>query len=199
MSDAPVDENDLLDPFQFQEVRNRAGELLRCRFVGFDTQESPAEPRGERELQLRRKVLVSQCFWEMGRDFLVSQMERWLGDIPTHDAVLVCDCYGLDVYDRLLVDLRGIRRRRDEIDVLHSSLSRFEMAETFLKNGVAHPTYGSYASEELIRAFASARERGKGAFGDPEGREFVHPSVYRRRRRQMINDLKKRNRPVYRE
>lgn len=188
----PADD-ELMSLCSFQRIRSIIRENVRCRLVGFDTQERPIEPRPG---GLSKWVPVPQPFWAMGRDFLTSQLEVLKGSIPNNEAVLVCNCYGIDIYKRLLVDIRGLQRR-GTVDVLQTSLERFEMAERFLSNGVAHPTYESYTDRRLLRAFASVRESAQGAFGDPEGRDFIHPSVYRRKHRRMVQAMTKKRRPMY--
>ena len=181
---------------KFQDITKNVGEHFRCRLVGFDTQEAPCEPAPGR---IQRLVPVPQHFWKLGRDFLTSQLNQLRGSLQQSEVILLCDCYGRDVYERLLVDLRGVKRRGSDEEELQTSLGRFEMARRFLENGVAHPTYQSYTDDTLIRAFVTARENGKGAFGDPESRPFNHPSEYRRKRRQMVIDMRRETRPRYKE
>lgn len=192
MNEQPTDDA-LLLVSKFQEITRNVGELFRCRLVGFDTQEKPAEPQAGR---IQRSVPVPQHFWELGREFLTSQLQQLKGELPPRETILLCDCYGRDIYNRLLVDLRGVKHAEGAPQL---SLRRFEMAKRFLENGVAHPTYESYTDDTLIRAFESARENRRGAFSDSEGRPFTHPSVYRRKRRQMFLDTRRENRPRYSE
>ena len=193
-------ENVIRDNFScsfHQKLNEMKGQDVRCRLVGFDTQETDL-PVVLKNSNASRLVGVPQPFAKMGTDFLVGQLAALKGDKPSADTILECDCFGIDLYGRLLVDVRSVRNRADT-PLRPPLFGRFKMAERFLENGVAHPTYGGYTDERLLRAFAKARENSKGAFGDPEKREFVHPSVYRNARRSIVADLRKRNRPPYSE
>lgn len=182
----------------YQELQKMIGQEVRCRLVGFDTQEVDI-PVNLKNSPTSRNVGVPQPFAKMGTDFLTAQLLEIKGDIPNQDAVLDCDCYGIDLYGRLLVDIRSAHNRNVETEPQRQPLNRFEMAERFLANGVAHPTYGGYIDNNLLLAFRSAQENKKGAYGDPEGRDFVHPSVYRAARRALTVKIRKRNRPEYHE
>lgn len=203
VGDLFCNENVIGDDFAcfYQKLKDMTGQELRCRLVGFDTQETDL-PVTLKSGHAAKHVGVPQPFWEMGKQFLTAQLLELNGDIPQNDAVLACDCFGVDIFDRLLVDVRSVRSRREDANAIvpeRSLLNRFEMAERFLENGVAHPTYGSYTSENLLRAFSAARQNCKGAFADPEGRAFVHPCVYRNARRRLVTMARKRNRPQYKE
>lgn len=180
-----------------QKLKDLRGEEMRCRLVGFDTQETDL-PVVQKNSNASRFVGVPQPFAQMGKDFLVDQLDAVKGDRRKEDTILECDCFGIDLYGRLLVDIRGARNT-EEPPLQRQPLERFEIAEKFLENGVAHPTFGSYTSERLLRAFTNAKENRKGAFGDPEKRDFLHPSVYRNARRNLVVGLRKRNRPQYLE
>ncbi len=51
---------------------------------------------------------LQQRFWQEGREVLQSALTELRDDIPEDDAAILVDCYGVDLYNRLLVDLRGV-------------------------------------------------------------------------------------------
>lgn len=191
----PFNDDEILNRSKFQEITSIVGESLRCRIVGYDTQETVQLQPG----RAQRLVPVPQHFWKEGRDFLRNQLLQLKGDLAGNETVIICDAYGLDMYQRLLIDIRGACHRNSLEEEHESTIGRFEFAKRFLENGVAHLTQESFTNQTLIDAFNSARENRRGAFGDPEERVFTHPSIYRRKRRKMYEKFKKNKRPRYSE
>ena len=71
------------------------GVELRCRLVGYDTQETPKP--GHTSLN------VAQHFWKEGRDLLIGELNRLKGGRSPDVRKLLVDSYGIDIYHRLLV------------------------------------------------------------------------------------------------
>ena len=90
-------------PSSFPQMEGVPSNLteMRSRLSGFDTQEAPRGP-GRRDYQ------VPQPLCRDGRDFLQGELQRLRGDIDLDDARILGDCYGVDIYNRLLLDIRGV-------------------------------------------------------------------------------------------
>ena len=74
---------------------------MRSRLIGFDTREAPGGPG-------RRDCEVPQPPWGQGRDFLQEGLHELRGDIDVDQARILGDCYGVDIYNGLLLDICGI-------------------------------------------------------------------------------------------
>lgn len=182
-----TNDNILLNSLHFRKVREAVGSSIRCRLMAYDTQESPRRDR--------RDEGVPQPFWQAGRDFLIAQLQVLRGTFRPHEAAILADCYGVDLFGRLLIDIRGIHHLTN-LELEHiPSMARFELAKRCLESGFAHPTYSSYTNVVLLDAFVSARENSRGAFAD--SREFVHPSLCRKRRWEMDKNTTKARRRRY--
>ena len=147
---------------------------MRSRLVGFDTQEAP-RAAGRRDCQ------VPQPLWREGRDFLQGELQRLRGDIDVDDARILGDCYGVDIYDRLLLDIRGVYDTATlaEDDEPVPTLPRLEMAKRALHTGYAFPTNHYLVTNDLWEEFQRAIRQRRGGFSREQ---FVHPSVCRRER-----------------
>ncbi len=147
---------------------------MRSRLIGYDTQEAPRGPG-------RRDCDVSQPFWREGREFLQQQLADLRGEIPIERARILGDCYGVDLFERMLLDIRAVY----DADILEDgepvpALRRLEIAEKALGTGFAFPTNHHLVTVELWQAFQEAKRLRKGGFGSD--REFVHPSKCRKER-----------------
>ena len=103
--------------------------------VGFNTQEAP-RGLGKGDCQ------VPQPLWREGRDFLQGELQQLRGGIDVDDARILGDCYGVDIYNRLLLDIRGVYdpATLPEEDEPVPTLPRLEMAKMALQTGYAFPT-----------------------------------------------------------
>lgn len=196
VNDEQIHDEQLINHSKFKEILNGINSSFRTRLVAFDTQEVPTPVQVS--ATVHQSVEIPQDFWQEGRDFLKSQLHELIADIPRDDTALECDCYGVDIYGRLLIDIRGARHKQDTSEEQRPSLERFGMALRFLENGVAHPTYESFTSERLLEAFNSARTNRRGGFEDPRC-QFIHPSLYRRKRHEILRNRRKRNRKRFDE
>ena len=124
----------------------------RSRLLGFDTQEAPRGP-GRRDCQ------VPQPLWCEGRDFLQQELRELRGDIVDVDqARILGDCYGVDIYDRLLLDISGVyiaETRPAGVQPV-PTLQRLEMAKKALRTGYAFPTNHYFVTNELWQEFQEA-------------------------------------------
>lgn len=159
----------------------------RSRILGYDTQEAPTERRGG----------VPQPYWEEGRNFLVAQLLALRGPIPIDYANILVDCYGVDFYGRLLIDIRSVYDSRNLTPNPQPSLRRFEIAHRGLSTGYAVPTPQYFHSEWLAESFASAVRDGRGGFGQRD--PFVNPSVCRLARFDLEKNSSRRRRHPYNE
>ena len=141
---------------------------MRRRLVRFDTQEAP---RGAG----RRDCQVPQPLWREGRDFL----QRLKGDINVDDARILGDCYGVDSYNGLLLDICGVYAADTlaEEEEPVPTLARLEMAKRALQTGYAFPTNHYLVTNDLWEEFQRAIRQRRGGFSREQ---FVHPSVCRR-------------------
>jgi len=164
---------------------------MRSRLVGFDTQEAPREP-GRRDCQ------IPQPMWRQGRQFLQEELHGLRGDIDCHQARILGDCYGVDIYNRLLLDIRGVydAETPPEEDERVPSLPRFEMAKRALRTGYAFPTNHYFVTNDLWHEFQEAIRQRKGGFSREQ---FIHPSVCRRERYRMEVAANVRRRHRYAE
>ena len=163
-------------PSSFAQIEGVPSDLIemRSRLVGFDTQEAP---RGAG----RRDCQVPQPLWREGRDFLQGELQRLRGDIAVDDARILGDCYGVDIYNRLLLDIRGVYDSATlaEEDEPVPTLPRLEMAKKALQTGYAFPTNHYLVTNDLWEEFQRAIRQRRGGFSREQ---FIHPSVCRRER-----------------
>lgn len=169
----------LQDDAPTQPVRKRS------RILGYDTQEAPSV----------RRDGVPQPYWEQGRDFLVGQLRELRGAIHIDDANILVDCYGVDFYDRLLIDIRSVYDSRDATPNPQPSQRRFETAHRGLSTGYAFPTPQYFQSTWLADSFASAVRDGRGAFGKQD--PFLSPRVCRLARFDLERRTTRRRRHPY--
>ena len=164
----------------------------RSRLLGFDTQEAPRGP-GRRDCQ------VPQPLWREGRDFLQQELHELRGDIADVDqARILGDCYGVDIYDRLLLDIRGVYDAETRPAGVQPvpTLQRLEMAKKALRTGYAFPTNHYFVTNELWQEFQEAIRQRRGGFSRDQ---FVHPAICRRERHRMEKDANAARRHRYAE
>ena len=147
---------------------------MRSRLIGFDTQEAPRDPG-------RRDCHVPQHFWREGRQFLQQELNSLRGEVPLNQARILGDCYGIDLYGRMLLDIRAVYDESVEGEA--PTLRRLEMAEKALHSRYAFPTNHYLVSNGLWKIFEQAIRQRKGAFGSDW--EFVHPCICRQARHQL--------------
>ncbi len=162
----------------------------RSRLVGFDTQEAPRE-RGRRDCE------VDQRYWQNGRDFLEAQLLALRGTISIDDANILVDCYGVDLYDRLLVDIRSVYDTQNSQPNPQPALRRFEIAHRALSSGYSVPTPHYFYSERLAESFQSAVRDRQGAFG--EDVPFTNPRECRLARFDLEKKTPRTRRNLYME
>lgn len=172
----------------YRRIENTVGKEMRTRIVGYDTQEAP-RPSDE------RAVDTPQPYWREGRAFLVEELNRLRGDVPPVSAVLLVDCFSVDLYDRLLIDIRGIYHSNQMASGNpQPSLARFELAHRALSSGYAFPTQTFLVNQALLEAYGTAREQRRGMFSNSG--PIHHPSVCRQHRYEMSkNQTRARRRP----
>jgi len=151
--------------------------VMRSRLLGFDTQEAPRGPG-------RRDCKIPQPLWREGRQFLQEELLGLRGDIDCNQARILGDCYGVDIYDRLLLDIRGVYNAETlpEEGERVPTLPRLEMAKRALRTGYAFPTNHYFVTNDLWQEFQEAILQRRGGFSREQ---FVHPSVCRRERYRM--------------
>lgn len=178
-------------PVEFQPFNGVPLNLVekRSRLVGFDTQEAPRQ-RG-------RECDVDQRFWQNGRDFLETQLHELRSTIPVDGANILADCFGVDLYDRLLIDIRSVYNSSDEHENPQPSLRRFELARRALLTGYAFPTAHYFHSIILEEAFQTAIREKRGAFG--QDTPFEHPRKCRIARFRLEKAATRQRRHLYTE
>ncbi len=160
----------------------------RSRILGFDTQEAPRE-RGRKDCD------TDQRYWVDGRDFLETQLRELRGPISIESANILVDCYGVDMYDRLLIDIRSVYDTQNLPQNVRPTLRRFELAQRALSTGYAFPTPQFFCSEILAESFQSAIRDKKGAFG--KDAPFINPRVCRLARFELEKNTKRDRRNYY--
>lgn len=161
----------------YRRIGATVGTEMRSRIVGYDTQEAP-RPNEERTAD------TPQPFWREGKTFLLEELHLLLGDVPPQSAVVLVDCFSVDLYDRLLIDIRGVYHSNQmAAENINPRLGRFELAHRALSSGYAFPTYNYLVNQALLDDFNRAREQRRGAFGGTG--PVHHPSVCRRRRYEI--------------
>ena len=189
-NDVPIDDTD--DSYQstdwYRRIEAAVGTEVRSRIVGYDTQETP--PSND-----ERAVDIPQPYWQEGRTFLVEELNRLRGDVPLGSAVMLVDCFSVDLYDRLLIDIRGVYHSNQmAVGNLQPSLSRFDVANRALSSGYAFPTHNFLVNQDLFEAFEAARQQQRGMFANAG--PIHHPSLFRRNRYLMSkNQTRVRRRP----
>lgn len=163
---------------------------MRSRLIGYDTQEAPREPG-------RRDCNVPQPFWREGRQFLGQQLNDLKGEIPVEQARILCDCYGVDLYGRMLLDIRAVYDAEDTENEPVPTLRKLELAERALQTGFAFPTNHHLVTDNLWHVFQEAIRLRRGGFGSDS--EFVHPSKCRKARYQLEISASRARRNRYQE
>lgn len=164
-----------------------AGVEFRSRLLGYDTQEAPRQ--GDRSLQN-----ITQQFWKEGKEFLLREIERLRAGKSIQSCKILLDVYGIDPYQRLVADIRGM----SEEDSPEPKLHRFELAARALETGYAVPTASFYTNQTLLETFHAAIENKRGGFADGES-VFVHPMDCRRARYRSELDKSYARRSRYNE
>lgn len=192
-NDLPVVDNEVkrilwlqyMPYFGDQDSPQLEGVELRCRLLGYDTQETPKP--GDVALN------VDQRYWKEGKEFLARELDGLRGGKSKGSCKLLIDVYSIDIFQRLLVDIRGLFQ-----DELHPEpqLLRFELAERALDSGYAVPTTSHYTNNSLVEKFRAARENRKGGFSEGE-ESFVHPLRCRRARYRKELEKTHRRRSRY--
>ena len=95
-NDQPIVDDEIMRGWEY--LRPPCG--YRCRLVGFDTQESPAS-RGMPIDDVR------QPFWREGRQLLVDLLGDLRNGEDPANLTILADCYGMDLFQRILLDIRG--------------------------------------------------------------------------------------------
>jgi len=148
---------------------------MRSRLIGFDTQEAPRDPG-------RRDCNIPQHFWREGRQFLQQELNSLRGEVPIDRTKIPGDCYGVDLYGRMLLDICAVYDESVEGREA-PTLRRLEMAEKALRTGYAFPTNHYLVTDGLWEVFEQAVRQKKGAFGSDL--HFVHPCICRQARHQL--------------
>ena len=174
--------------FGDQESPNLEGVELRCRLIGYDTQETPKP--GDSSLN------VVQHFWKNGKDFLIDELNQLKGGRSPEVCKLLVDAYGIDVYHRLLIDVRGVFEVYQQD--LEPQLHRFELAEKALGSGFAFPTANYFTNENLMESFHHAIETKQGGFADGAA-SFIHPLLCRKERYKRELNVRHQRRKRFKE
>ena len=156
---------------------------------GFNTQEAPRGPG-------RRDCHVPQPLWHGGNDFLQGELQRLRGDIHVDDARILGDCYGVDIYNRLLLDICDVYDTATQEGEPVPTLPRLEMAKRALHTGYAFPTNHYFVTNDLWEEFKEAIRQRRGGFS---AEQFVHPSVCRWERYRQEVRVSARRRHRYAE
>jgi hypothetical protein len=188
VDDLPREDERMLHHAHFGDLANSSGARFRSRLVGFDSQECPPANEVINDLP--------QFYWMQGKQFLTDELERLCAGNRTCDSMIIGDVYGIDLYGRLLVDLRGIFLRG--VDDIAPTLPRFELARRCLRSGYSYPTPQTLMTDQLWEAFSWARENRIGAFEEDLG-PFYEPYICRKRRRDTLNKGPARRRVRYSE
>lgn len=140
---------------------------------------------------------LPQPYWRQGQRFLQGQINKMRGGTPEEQSEILADCFGVDVYGRLLVDLRGVHNKSDEEPI--PTLNRFELAKRALLSGFAFPTNHHFVNQELWECFEKARRERRGAFSTNNGDPVIHPSLCRLNRHRMKKRTTRSRRKPYTE
>lgn len=178
-------------PSEFAQLEGVPADRIekRSRLLGFDTQEAPRDPG-------RMDCDVPQPFWREGKQFLEQQLNDMKGQIPTDQAIILGDCYGVDIYGRMLLDIRAVYDSDSDGGVEPvPTLRRLEMAEKALHTGYAFPTNHYFVTDALWQAFQVAVREEKGGFGSEL--PMVHPSECRRKRHLLLKKQRRQRRSRY--
>lgn len=163
---------------------------MRSRLIGYDTQEAPrAQDRG-------RQLKVTQHFWLEGQQFLVQKLDDLRGELLDDQARILADCYGIDLYGRMLLDIRSVYDSQAN-ERLKLTLRRLQLAEEAIRTGYAFPTNHFLVTDRLWEVFREAIQQKKGGFGSHL--PFIHPSKCRRERYEIELLTRKERRQPYSE
>lgn len=187
----PTDPNAYQSTSWYGRIAASLGTDVRSRLIGYDTQEAPtpAEVRASE---------YPQPYWEEGRDFLLQELGRVLGGLPPQNAVLMVDCFSVDPFGRLLIEIRGAYHESQMTEEnLQPTLGRFELARRALSTGFAFPTFNYLVTDDLLQEFYRAREERRGAFSS-DGPVY-HPSLCRKNRYDIIKNRRSTRRRRYDE
>ena len=165
----------LTSEFAFLEGNLDTNIEIRCRLIGYDTQEAP-------RAQDQRRCKVTSILWLQAQQFLVQKLDELWGEILVDQAKILTDCYGVDLYRRMLLDIHAVYDA--EADEQHATtltkqtLRWLEMAEAIC-NGFAFPTDHYLATITCGRPLGKLDDK-KGGFDS--NFPFVHPSKCRKER-----------------
>ena len=81
-----------------------------------------------------------------------------LEETEIDDARILGDCYGVDIYDRLLLNICGVYNAETRPEGVQPvpTLQRLEMAKKALRTGYASPTNHYFVTNELWQEFQEA-------------------------------------------
>ena len=166
-------------PNEFAVFEGRPVSIIerRSRLIGFDTQEAPRDP-----------------YWREGREFLKQELNGLRREIPINQARILGDCYGVDLYGRMLLDIRGVYNDSERVPA--PTLRRLEKAERALRSAYAFPTNHFFVTDNLWQAFQDATRQQKGGFGGDV--EFIHPCICRKARHQLEVQVTRQRRKICR-
>ena len=131
----------------------------------------------------RQRCLAIACYRpqhhnsHLGFYFLQEELHELRGDIEVDQARILGDCYGVEVCNRLLLDISGVYNAEalPEEDEPVPTLQRLEMAKRALRTGYTFPTNHYFVTNDLWQEFQEAIRQRKGTFSREQ---FVHPPVY---------------------
>ena len=162
---------------------------MRSRLIGYDTQEAPRD-------QDHGRCRVPQHFWHEGQEFLVQKLEDLRGELVDDQARILADCYGIDLYGRMLLDIRAVYDAEAD-EQPEPTLGRLQMAKEAIRTGFAFPTNHYLVTNDLWQAFQEAIRQKKGGFGSDL--PFVHPSKCRKERYEIELRASRERRQKYAE
>ena len=93
-------------------------------------------------------------FLERGRQFLQQELNSLRGEVPIDQARILGDCYGVDLYGRMLLDIRAVYD--DSVEGEVPTMRRLEMAENALRTGYVFPTNHYLVTDGLWQIFQQA-------------------------------------------
>ena len=99
----------------------------------------------------------SSTFPRQGRQFLQQELNSLRGEIPIDRARILGDCYGVDLYGRMLLDICAVY---DQDEDERPTLRSLEMAEKALSTGYVFPTNHYLVRDGLWEITAYTKLRG---------------------------------------